>query len=158
MLVWLTDWQIAEEHILVESGGGVDWTVYPADTNWVSRLFGDRLAVEWQYDTYGEAVVQPCRRVQGHVAAIHSIRCRQTRSHEGIVPVRGAASLTEVDDTSASWVRGAGPLGRASLSGYTENFGWRSYSSIFDEGDEEASYGYIVTVERTSANASASPA
>ena len=154
MLVWLTDWQIAEDHILVESGGVVDWTVYPADTAWVTRLFGDRLAVEWQYDTYGGGVVQASRRVQGRVAAIQSVRCRQMRSAEGIVPVRGAAGLHEVEDTSASWTSNAGPPRSPSQCSDTKNvgWGWRSYSSIFDEGDQEARYGYIVTVELASAN------
>jgi len=152
MLVWLTDWQIAEDHILVESGGVVDWTVYPADTAWVTRLFGDRLAVEWQYDTYGGGVVQASRRVRGQVAAIQSVRCRQMRSAEGIVPVRGAADLHEVVDTSVSWVSKAGPPRSPSQSSDTKNSGWRSYSSIFDEGDQEARYGYIVTVEQASGN------
>lgn len=156
MLVWLTDWQIAEDHILVESGGGVDWTVYPADAAWMTRLFGDRLAVEWQYDTYGDGVVQASRRVRGRVAAIQSVRCRQTRSDEGIVPVRGAAGLHEVMDTSASWTSSAIPPRRPSRSSDAENLDWRSCSTIFDENDQEARYGYIVAVEHASGDA-ASP-
>lgn len=151
MLVWLTDWQIAEDRILVESGGAVDWTVHPADTAWVTRLFGDRLVVEWQYDTYGDGVVQASRRVQGQVAAVQSVRCRQIRSDEGIVPVRGAAGLHEVMDTSASWIRDADSPRRPSRRGGEENVGWRSCSSIVDEGDDEALYGYVVTVEQASA-------
>lgn len=124
----------------------MDWTVHPADSDWVTRLFGDRLALEWQYDTYGGAVVQASRRVQGRVAAIQSVRCRQMRSAEGIVPVRGAAGLHEVEDTSGSWVRDAGPPRRPSR-GDDANSGWRSCSNIFDEGDEEALYGYVVTID-----------
>ena len=153
MLVWLTDWQIAEDHILVESGGVVDWTVYPADTAWVTRLFGDRLAVEWQYDTYGDGVGQASRRVRGQVAAIQSVRCRLTRSDEGIVPVRGAAGLHEVVDTSASWTSSAIQPRSPSQSSDAKNLGWRSYSSIVAEGDQEARYGYIVTVDQASGDA-----
>ena len=154
MLVWLTDWQIAEDHIHVETGGVVDWTVYPADTAWVARLFGDRLAVEWQYDTYGGGVVQASRRVRGRVAAIRSVNCRQMRSAEGVVPVRGAAGLHEVEDTSGSWTSSAGsPRSRSQRSdAKNSGRGWRSYASIVDEGDQEARYGYIVTVELESAN------
>lgn len=83
MLVWLTDWQIAEDHLLIEVGDSVEWTVYPADRDWVWRLFGDRLAIDWQLDSYGEAVEQPSRRVSGRVAELSSVRCRRERAPEG---------------------------------------------------------------------------
>lgn len=106
MLVWLTDWQIAEDHLLIEVGDSVEWTVYPADRDWVWRLFGDRLAIDWQLDSYGEAVEQPSRRVSGKVAQLSSIRCRQERAREGLVPIAGEAVLEPVADTSGSWLRG----------------------------------------------------
>jgi hypothetical protein len=51
MLVWLTNWQIEEDHRLITVGDTVDWTLYPADRDWVRRLFGDRLVIEWQFDS-----------------------------------------------------------------------------------------------------------
>ena len=152
MLVWLTDWQIAEDHVLVERGDVVNWTVYPADAEWITRLFGGHLALEWQYDTYGGGVVQASRRVQGRVSAVKSVRCRQMQSDEGIVPVPGAARLCEVEDTSASWVRGVGP----SRSDNEVNHGWRSYSSSFDGAGTEVLYGYVVIIHQVWGDATSS--
>ncbi|SOE67022.1 hypothetical protein SAMN06296378_1836 [Salinibacterium xinjiangense] len=45
MLVWFTEWQVAEEHLLITVGDIVDFTLYPANTDWLSRLFVDRPAV-----------------------------------------------------------------------------------------------------------------
>jgi hypothetical protein len=152
MLVWLTDWQIAEDHVLVELGDVVNRTVYPADAEWITRLFGGHLALEWQYDTYGGAVVQASRRVQGRVSAVKSVRCRQMQSDEGIVPVPGAARLCEAEDTSASWVRGVGP----SRSDDGVNHGWRSYSRSFDGAGTEVLYGYVVTIHQVWGDATSS--
>lgn len=105
MLVWLTNWQIAEDHLLIRVGDTVDWTVYPADRDWVIRLFGDRLVIDWQFDSYGDAVDQPSLWVSGKVAELCSVRCRQTRAREGLVPVSGEATLQPVADTSGSWMR-----------------------------------------------------
>lgn len=105
MLVWLTDWQIAEDHLFIRVGDTVDWTVYPADRDWVSRLFGHRLVIDWQFDSYGDALDQPSRRVSGKVAELCSVHCRQTRAREGLVPVTGEATLQPVADTTGSWLR-----------------------------------------------------
>ncbi|WP_233205637.1 hypothetical protein, partial [Cryobacterium sp. Y82] len=105
MLVWVTEWQVAEEHLLIAVGDFVDFTLYPANIDWLARLFGDRPAVEWQFDTYGDAVDQPSLRVKGKVDGLMSARCRQVQTTEGLVPVTGAAKQQSVADTSGSWMR-----------------------------------------------------
>jgi len=117
MLVWLTDWQLAEDHLLVTRDDVVDWTLYPADRDWLTRLFGHAPA-EWQVDTYGDAVDQPSRRVRGRVDDLRSVRCRQLATEEGIVPVRGQATLRPVHDTSASWTRAHRDDASGALYGY----------------------------------------
>ena len=146
MLVWFMDWQVAEDHVLVTQGDFVDWTLHLADTDWVARLFGNRLAVDWAFDTYGAAVDQPSRQVQGRVADVRGVRCRQTRTAEGIVPVPGAARLQSVHDTSSSWIRPVSTQPRTTEGVDDRGFAWRSYSSMFGEGDAEYLYGYVVTV------------
>jgi hypothetical protein len=47
MLVWLTDWQLAEDLVLIRVDDVVDWTLYEADQSWLFRLFANRLSVEW---------------------------------------------------------------------------------------------------------------
>jgi len=73
MLVWLADWQLSEDHLLIKIGDAVGWQLYPADAGWVSRLFAERLALEWQFDTYGDAIDQPSRRVTGQVTGLQSV-------------------------------------------------------------------------------------
>jgi hypothetical protein len=146
MLVWLTDWQLAEEHLLIKVGDTVDWTLYPADRNWVSRLFGDRLVICWQFDTYGDAVDQPSRRVSGKVAELRSARSRQIRTDEGFVPVPGEATLQPVADTSGSWMRDAGQEESAADRGtgpITYKF---SYTSAFDSVEADYLYGYVLSL------------
>ncbi|RII95658.1 hypothetical protein DZF95_00260 [Clavibacter michiganensis] len=71
MLIWLTDWQVAEDHLLVERDDVVDWTVYPADLDWMAGLLSDRRAgIAWQFNTYGDAVVQPSTRVHGYTGML----------------------------------------------------------------------------------------
>lgn len=110
MLVWLTDWQLAEDHLLIRVGDTVDWTLYEADHDWTSRLFGERVAIEWQFDTYGDAVDQPSRRVCGVVAELDGVRCRQVMTDERFVPVSGEARLLPVADTSGSWMHESRPV------------------------------------------------
>ncbi|MFB2580941.1 DUF6578 domain-containing protein [Herbiconiux sp. P15] len=104
MLVWLTDWQLSEDHLLIRVGDVVDWTLYESDRGWLARLFADGLSIEWQFDTYGEAVEQPSRRVRGEVTSLLSARGRHTMTDEGLVP--GPARLVPVGDTSGSWAPG----------------------------------------------------
>jgi hypothetical protein len=99
---------------------GVDWTLHEADRSWMSRLFADRLAIEWQLDTYGGAEEQPSRRVSGEVVELRSVRCRQVTTEEGRVPVTGKAQLLPVDDTSGSWMHGAPPAQSEAGHGPTE--------------------------------------
>lgn len=124
MLVWLTDWQLSEDHLLVRVGDAVEWTLYEADHDWTARLFGDRLALAWQFDTYGDAVDQPSLRVRGVVAELQSVRCRQVLTDEGFVPVRGEARLLPVADTSGSWMHETRPVHTepGALYGYIVTF------------------------------------
>ncbi|WP_374116075.1 MULTISPECIES: DUF6578 domain-containing protein [unclassified Curtobacterium] len=146
VLVWLTDWQVVEQHLLVAPGDAVAWELCPADMEWTTRLFGDRLVLEWQLDGYGDAARRRARQVRGRVLELRSVRCRQRQASEGIVPVAGAARLQPVHDTSSSWARPSrtptDPAGGVGL----QHPGWRSYSSIFAEGQAEYLYGYVVTI------------
>ena len=103
MLVWLTSWQLAEEHLLITVGDTVEWDLYPADKEWISRLFAERLTIDWQFDTYGGAVDRPSRHVIGKVTAVHRVRCREIHADGSFVPARGEATLQGVVDTSSSW-------------------------------------------------------
>lgn len=149
MLVWLTDWQLAEDRLLFRVGERVEWMLYAADGDWTRRLFGDRLSIEWQFDTYGDAVDQPAVHVVGVVERLQRVRCRQEQTEEGIVPVRGAASLSDVSDTSSSWATSAPPrpsasaAPRPSASGAEVAVGaW--YPAFTGEG--EGDYGYVLTL------------
>ncbi|MCJ1711132.1 hypothetical protein MT344_08065 [Clavibacter michiganensis subsp. phaseoli] len=152
MLIWLTDWQVAEDHLLVERDDVVDWTVYPADLDWMARLLGDRRAgIAWQFDTYGDALVQPSRRVRGQMTEIRSVRCRQLSTDEGMVPEPGKAVMHPVRDTSGSWLRHGGtaaaveaPLPAGDADGHVVV--WGSYSSISSQDAMDALSGYIVAV------------
>ena len=152
MLIWLTDWQVAEDHLFVERDGVVDWTVYPADLDWMARLLGDRQTGNaWQLDAYGDAVIQPSRRVRGQVAEIRSVRCRQLSSDEGMVPEPGGAVMHPVRDTSGSWPRHGGAAAAAEAphpAGDADGrvVVWGSYSSISSQDAADALYGYIVTI------------
>lgn len=83
----------------------MDWTLYPADRNWATRWLGDRLVIVWQFDTYGDAVDQPSQRVSGVVVELQFVRIRQIRTHAGLVPVAGHATLRPIAETSGSWTR-----------------------------------------------------
>ncbi|WP_211881629.1 DUF6578 domain-containing protein [Pseudarthrobacter albicanus] len=146
MLVWLTDWQLAEDHLLITVGDTIDWTLYPADRNWVSRLFGDRLVIDWQFDTYGDAVDQPSRRVSGRVVELWSVRCPKIRTDEGFVPVTGEATLQPAVDTSGSWMRQAGQEESAAVRG-TETITYKfSYTSAFDSVEADYLYDYVLSL------------
>lgn len=146
MLVWFSDWQLAEERLLITVGDAIEWELYPADAAWVTRLFGDRLAVEWQFDTYGDAVEQPSRRVRGAVADIRSVRCVLVHGSDGLGPRPGAAVMSPVLDTSGSWKADtmASVVADPGLGGLET--GWRSYTSIYGSGDVERLFGYVVTL------------
>jgi len=146
VLVWLTDWQVVEQHLLVAPGDAVARELCPADMEWTTRLFGDRLVLEWQLDAYGDAASQRSRQVRGHVLELRSARCRQRQASEGIVPVAGAARLQPVHDTSSSRARPTRPLTDPAGSVGLQHPGWRSYSSIFAEGQAEHLYGYVVAI------------
>jgi hypothetical protein len=150
MLVWLTDWQVSEDRLLIRVGDDVDWTLYEADRNWMSRLFAGRLSIDWQFDTYGDAVEQPSRRVHGTVTEIQSTRCRQVSTGEGREPALGQAHLAPVEDTSGSWVREALPVESETSRGthkvlYT--FGYFGSATVDDELDPL--YGYVLSLELT---------
>ncbi|TVU64853.1 hypothetical protein FQP90_07320 [Paenarthrobacter nitroguajacolicus] len=146
MRVWLTDWQIAEDHLLVRVGDPVDWTVYRADRDWVWRLFGDRLVIDWQFDSYGDAVDQPSRRVSGEVAELCSVRCCQTRTREGLVPVTGEATLEPVADTSGSWMRDTAHEESVANTGTGQIMYTFSYTGPFDRGETDYLYGYVLSL------------
>jgi hypothetical protein len=147
MLMWLTDWQLAEDLVLIRVGDGVDWTLHEADRSWMSRLFADRLSIEWQLDTYADAEEQPSRRVHGEVVELQSVRCRQVTTEEGRVPVTGQAQLSPVEDTSGSWRREALPAQREETRGTSETFYTFGYASVLDDDEIDALYGYVVTLK-----------
>ncbi|MGR0161460.1 DUF6578 domain-containing protein [Paenarthrobacter nitroguajacolicus] len=146
MLVWLTDWQIAEDHLLIGVGDTVDWTVFPADRDFVYRLFGDRLVVDWQFDSYGDALNQPSLRVSGKVAELCSVRCRQLRTPEGLVPVTGEATLEPVADTSGSWTRQTAHEENVTNTGSGQTMYTFSYTSAFDSVEDHHLYGYVLSL------------
>ncbi len=118
MHVWLTDWQVAEEQLLIRVGDSVNWTLFPAARSWLSRLFGERVVIDWQFDTYGGAVDQPALQVLGEVVEIRSVWCPQTQTDDGFVPVNGGATLHPAVDTSGSWTNIAGQCEADRLYGY----------------------------------------
>jgi len=145
MLVWLTEWQVAEDLTVIRAGDVVDWTLVEADRAWLSRLFAERVRVDWQLDTYADATEQPSRRVRGHVLDVRSVRCRQITTNEGRVPRPGAATLTVVDDTSGSWKRE--PNAAAEETGHGHSYSTFGYYGEAVENDaHEHLYGYLVTV------------
>ncbi|MFF2317417.1 DUF6578 domain-containing protein [Arthrobacter sp. NPDC058097] len=146
MHVWLTDWQVAEDHLLIRVGDTIDWTLYPADRSWVSRLLGDRLVIDWQFDTYGDAVDQPALRVSGEVAELRSVRCRQIQTDDGFVPVIGEATLQPVADTSGSWMRLARQEESAAVPGAETITCKFPYTSSGDSVEAEDLYGYVLSL------------
>lgn len=146
MLVWLTDWQLAEDHILIRIGDKVDWTLYQSDRSWLSRLFADRLNIEWQFDTYGDAVPQSSRRVRGEVTALMSVRCNQVKTGEGRVPVTGAAQLLPVEDTSGSWMSAPGTPDIEATHGDGPFFYMFSYTNSLGDDASDSLYGYVLTL------------
>jgi hypothetical protein len=147
MLVWLTDWQLAEDLVMIRAVDVVDWKLHEADRSWMSRLFADRLAIEWQLDSYGDAVEQPSRRVRGEVVELRSVRCRQVTTEEGRVPVTGQAQLLPVEDTSGSWKREALPAPSEESRGISQSFYTFGYASVLDDDEIDALYGYVVTLK-----------
>ena len=146
MLVWLTDWHIAEDHRLITVGDIVDWTLFPADRDWVRRLFADRLVIEWQVDDYGDAVSQPSRSVSGEIRELQSVRCRQLQTGTGIVPATGEATLQPVTDTSGSWAPRTSNDNKAadrSPDSFTYTF---SYTSARHDPEAVSLYGYVATL------------
>jgi hypothetical protein len=147
MLVWLTNWQIEEDHRLITVGDTVDWTLYPADRDWVRRLFADRLVIEWQFDSYGDAVEQPSRTVSVKITELQSVRCRQLRTDEGIVPATGEATLQPVTDTSGAWARRHTPHEHHTADRTTGSFRYTaSYTSAWNAPEDESLYGYVATL------------
>jgi len=147
MRVWLTDWQVGEDRILVRMGDVVDWTLFEADRDWLTRLFEDRVTVEWQLDTYGDATEQPTRRVHGKVVDLQSVRCREVTTREGRVPRTGEAQLCAIEDTSGSWERRttATMHGKEHSTNGLDYSG--SYSSAIQSDELDATYGYVVTLK-----------
>jgi hypothetical protein len=146
MLVWLTDWQLGEDHVLIRVGDVVDWTLYRSDRVWLSRLFADRLNIEWQFDTYGDAVPQPSRRVRGEVTALMSVHCPQV-TDEGRVPVAGAARLSPVEDTSGSWMNAPGASEGEAPQGDGSFFYTFSYVNPSGDDASDSLYGYVLTLD-----------
>ncbi|SMQ71420.1 DUF6578 domain-containing protein [Agreia sp. VKM Ac-1783] len=147
MLVWLTNWQIEEDRQLITVGDTVDWTLYPADRNWVRRLFADRLAIEWQIDNYGDAVSQPSRTASAEITELQSVRCRQLQTSTGIVPATGEATLQPVTDTSGSWARRRTPHEHHATVRSTGSFRYAaSYTSARHVPEAESLYGYVATL------------
>jgi hypothetical protein len=147
MLVWLTDWQLAESRVHIAVGDTVDWTLFSADSDWMARLFGGRLAIAWQFDTYGDAVPQPSIRVAGVVVELREVRCRRIGADGGRVPATGEATLEPVPHTSGSRGRHSGPVEPVAAEEIDEPvtivYGF-SYTSAF--GDDDTLYGYVATL------------
>jgi hypothetical protein len=137
MLVWFTDWQVSEDHVLIRVGDVVEWTLYRSDRDWLTQLFADRLTIDWKLDTYGDAIDQPFRRVRGEVTELLSVHCRQMATDQGLVPVPGEARLLPVPDTSGSWMRddgvAKGPLGYET---FDDLYGYVLRVEISDDGGE----------------------
>jgi hypothetical protein len=151
MLVWLTDWQLAEDRLHIAVGDTVDWTLFAADSDWMARLFGGRLAIAWQFDTYGDAVPQPSIRVAGVVVELREVRCRRIGADGGRVPAIGGATLEPVADTSGSRGRHSGPVETPAAADagdidepvtIVHTF---SYTSAFGD-DDDTLYGYVATL------------
>ncbi|MET0990660.1 MAG: DUF6578 domain-containing protein [Glaciihabitans sp.] len=105
-LVWLTDWQVAEERLLLKLGDVVSLQLHPNDREWNRRLFGDALPIAWQLDTYGLGHEErSCRPITGLVLAIWVVHCPLILDDEGWGPAPGQASLEPATDTSRSWAR-----------------------------------------------------
>jgi hypothetical protein len=142
MLVWLTDWQLAEDHLLIKVGEAVDWQLYPADAEWTTRLFAHRLVIEWQFDTYGAAADQPSCHAVGVVERLQRVWSRQIRTDDGIVPVRGEATLEDALDTSASWSGGVATAEVAT----GPDAGITTLTGAFPDFTDKALYGYVLSL------------
>lgn len=144
--VWFTDWQVAEDHVLVTTGDLVEWTLFRADADWIIRLFGGDVDVRWQFDTYGDALDQPVRQVRGRVTDLHEVRCPQLATTEGIEPVAGAATLRRVDDTSGSWSRPSADPRRSEVGADGRHAPRRPIPARDGSIGPGHLYGYLVSV------------
>jgi len=147
MLVWLTDWQVAEDLVLIRVGDVVDWTLYEADQSWLSRLFASRLFVEWQFDTYADAEERASRHVRGEVIELQSARCRQVTTNEGRVPVAGEAQLSPVEDTSASWMRQTWQAESEPNQNVRKSYSFGYFASDSDDDEIDYLYGYVLSLK-----------
>lgn len=147
MLVWLTDWQLAEDLVLIRVGDVVDWTLYEADQSWLFRLFASRLSVEWQFDTYADAEERASRHVRGEVIELQSARCRQVTTNEGRVPVAGEAQLSPVEDTSASCTRKTWQAESEPSENARKSYTFGYFSSGSDDDELDYLYGYVLSLK-----------
>ncbi|MCU1405155.1 MAG: hypothetical protein JWQ43_1458 [Glaciihabitans sp.] len=125
--VWLTDWQVAEDHILVSVGDTVAWELTPADTVFAALLFGDGVAIDLQLDTYAAGSPEvPRTFLAGRVDTIKAIWSPMELGVGGWNPAAGKATLRPVADTHGSW-------GSSAIPGQGTT-------------DTEHLYGYLVTI------------
>lgn len=102
--VWLTEWQVAEDHLQVVLDEIIAWDLIPMDHDWIARLFADRRTVPLELDTYAGATrdkdAADWTRLGGTVVRIDQISIRYVPSTEprepGVVPARGAAVVHTV--------------------------------------------------------------
>ena len=147
MLVWLTDWQLAEDLVFIRVGDVVDWTLYEADQSWLSRLFASRLSIEWQFDTYADAEEQASRHVRAEVIEVQSARCRQVTTDEGRVPLAGEAQLSPVEDTSASWMRKTQQVESEPSENARTSYTLGYFASGSADDELDYLYGYVLTLK-----------
>ena len=103
--VWLTAWQVAEDHVRVGVGDRVAWGLSATDQKWLARLFGARLSVALQLDTYlGGTPGIPSHPLMGVVSSVQAAWCRQVAvPGDGLHPRGGEATLETVVDTRGAW-------------------------------------------------------
>ena len=102
--VWLTEWQVAEDHLQVTLNETVTWKLVPMDQEWITRLFAERRAVSLQLDTYADATRGPespdWTQVSGLVVRVDQVSVLYVRSTDrferGLVPERGKAVVHTV--------------------------------------------------------------
>ncbi|MBX0300766.1 hypothetical protein K2F54_12360 [Cryobacterium sp. 1639] len=118
--VWLTEWQVAEVRLDVGVGDRVDWRLVAMDAPWLTRLFGDRRAVQLQLDLYAEALEQNpvLATVAGTVVGIEVVHCPLQQSTDpeergGWVPASGQAWTTRIERTVD-----LPPMGEDNVSGF----------------------------------------
>lgn len=102
--VWLTEWQVAEDHFAVVVGETVAWKLVPMDHDWITRLFESRRTVPLQLDMYAEATrgenALDWTEINGVVVRLDQVSVQYVQSNDpaqrGLFPQRGAAVVHTV--------------------------------------------------------------